>query len=81
MTYEIRIKDWRGEVLVETSRKRVDHAKLAAKKLAYEYLSYGGLLDRSIAHEAMSTLDNYNACDCKALIKLGPFYSLWLRKW
>lgn len=81
MAYEIRIKGPLGEVLSETTRLRIDHAKLAAKKLAYEYLGYSGLLDRPVAHEAMSRLDDYNCCDCKLLLHLGPHYSLWLRHW
>lgn len=81
MTYEIRIKNTRGDVLASVKRKRIDYARLVAKKLAYEYLGYSGLLDRPIAHEAMSKLDDYNCCDCKLLLNLGPHYSLWLRQW
>ena len=79
-TYEARIIRVHDSKTVATSwRKRIDHARLAARKLAYEYLGYDGMLDRPCAHKAMDWLAEWNTCDPKGEHALGPSYRIKLR--
>jgi hypothetical protein len=79
-TFECRVLRVSDRKMIDSvSRRRIDAARLAAKKLAYEYLGYDGMRDRPCAHAAMEWLDGWNTCEPKGEQHISPSYIMQLR--